>query len=149
MRRGDIKNIKGIAALPVILLISAIVIELVVAGAFLAFSFSTGSFGTQLSAEAFFGARAGADDAMYRIIKGNYSPSYNFNLQIGTRTVTSTITVEQDPVDLGSCSVSWGCHYRIRSIGKSFIRERKVELILSVNPTTREIKKESFREIEL
>ncbi len=149
MRKEGIKNIKGIAALPVILLISAIVIELVVAGAFLAFSFSTGSFGTQLSTEAFFGARAGADDAMYRIIKGNYVASYNFSVLVGTRTVTSQITVEKDPVDLGSCTVSWGCRYRIRSIGKSFIRERKVELILSMDPTTREIKKESFKEIEL
>lgn len=144
--------IKGVAALPVILLISAIIIELVVASAFLAFSFSTGSYGTQLAAESLFAARAGSDDAMYRVIKNDISPGttmYNFSVTIGPRTVTSEVVIEKDPVDLGSCSTAWGCRFRVRSKGKSFIRERKVELILSVDSTTREIKKESFKEIEI
>lgn len=143
-------SIKGVAALPVILLISAIIIELVVASAFLAFSFSTGSYGTQLAAEALFGARAGADDATYRVIKNDVDPvltEYTFSVTIGPRTVTSDITIEKDPG--GGCSVAWGCRFRIRSKGRSFIRERKVELILSVDPVSREIKKESFKEIEI
>lgn len=141
--------IKGVAALPVILLISAIIIELIIASAFIAFSFSTGSYGTQLAAESLFGARAGADDAMYRVIKNTYASSYNFSVTIGPRTVTSEIVIEKDPADLGVCSVSWGCRFRIRSRGRSFIRERRVELILSVDPATREIRKESFKEIEI
>ena len=139
----------GVAALPVILLISGIIIEIVAASAFLAFSFSSGSFGSLLATEALFGARAGTDDAFYRVIKNNYRSSYNLTVDAGSHTVSVDITVEKDPIDLGVCTVSWGCHYRIRSTGRVFFRERKMEEILSVDTATREIRKQSLKEIEL
>ena len=77
-KTSNIKHLKGVAALPVILLISGIILEVVAASAFLAFSFSSGSFGTLLAAESFFGSRTGIDDAIYRIIKNNYPSSYSF-----------------------------------------------------------------------
>jgi hypothetical protein len=140
---------KGVAALPVILLISAIILEIVAASAFLAFSFSSGSFGTLLATEALFGARAGADDAIYRVIKNNYISSYGLTVGAGSHTVVVDITVEKDPIDLGACSVAWGCRYRIYSKGRVLFRERKMEVILAVDPNTREIRKESFKEVEL
>ena len=142
---------RGIAALPVILLITGIIMEIVIAGGILAFSFSTGNYGTLLSTEALFGARAGTDDALYRVIKNNYKPSYNLNVTAGTHTVSVDITIEKDPPDLGQCSLSsgWGCRYRIISTGRVLFRARKLELILSVDPQTREIRKESLKEVEL
>ncbi len=139
----------GVAALPVILLISGIILEIVAASAFLAFSFSSGSFGTLLAAESFFGARTGSDDAIYRVIKNNYSSSYSLTTTTGTHTVVIDVTVEKDPIDLGSCTVAWGCRYRIYSTGRVLFRERKVETILSVDPNTREIRRESFKEVEI
>lgn len=140
---------KGVAALPVLLLISGIILEIVAASAFLAFSFSSGSFGTLLATEALFGARAGADDAIYRVIKNNYVSAYNLTVGAGSHTVTTDITVEKDPVDLGTCAVAWGCRYRIYSKGRVLFRERKMEVILAVDPNTREIRKESFKEVEI
>ena len=145
----NIKYSRGVAALPVILLISAIILEIVAASAFLAFSFSSGAFGTLLATEAFFGSRAGADDAFYRIIKNNYRSSYNLTVNAGTHTVTVDVTVEKDPVDLGACNVIWGCRYRIRSTGTVFFRSRRTETVLAVDPSTREIRRESFKEIEI
>ncbi|MCK9187168.1 MAG: hypothetical protein PHS16_01995 [Candidatus Colwellbacteria bacterium] len=139
----------GVAALPVILLISGIILEIVAASAFLAFSFSSGSFGTLLATEALFGARAGADDAIYRIIKNNYSTSYSLTTTTGSHTVVIDITVEKDPIDLGSCSTAWGCRYRIYSTGRVLFRERKIEVVLAVDPNTREIRRESFKEVEI
>lgn len=147
-RRHNNKE-RGVAALPVILLISGIILEIVAASAFLAFSFSSGSFGTLLATEALFGARAGADDAIYRVIKNNYSTSYSLTTTAGSHTVVIDITVEKDPIDLGSCSTAWGCRYRIYSTGRVLFRERKVEVILAVNPNTREIRRESFKEVEI
>jgi hypothetical protein len=138
-----------VAALPVILLISGIILEIVAASAFLAFSFSSGSFGTLLATEALFGARAGADDAIYRIIKNNYSTSYSLTTTTGSHTVVIDITVEKDPIDLGSCSTAWGCRYRIYSTGRVLFRERKIEVVLAVDPNTREIRRESFKEVEI
>ena len=142
------KKEKGVAALPVILLISGIIMELVAASAFLAFSFSSGSFGTVLASEALFGARTGAEDGIYRIIKNNYPSSYNLTVSSGSHTVTIDVTVEKDPLGVCTCLGS-GCCYRVRSTGRVLFRERKVEAIMSVDQNTREIKKESFKEIEL
>lgn len=140
---------QGIAALPVILLISAIITEIVVVGAFVAFSFSSGSFGSALSNEALFGARAGAEDAIYRVIQNTYLSNYSLVLSIGNHTVTDTIVVEKDPIDLGACSQLWGCRFRITSTGVVLFRQRKIQVILSVDPLTREIRRESFKEIEV
>lgn len=151
MRPFIIKNNnRGIAALPVILLISAIITEIVVAGAFVAFSFSSGSFGSALSNEALFGARAGAEDAIYRVITNTYQPSYSLVLTVGNHTVNNDIVIEKDPIDLGTCSVvNWGCRFRITSTGKVVFRQRKIQVILSVDPLTREIRRDSFKEIEI
>lgn len=148
-KTSNIKHLKGVAALPVILLISGIILEVVAASAFLAFSFSSGSFGTLLAAESFFGSRTGIDDAIYRIIKNNYPSSYSFTTTAGSHTVVIDVTVEKDPIDLGSCTVVWGCRYRIYSLGRVLFRQRKTETILAVDPNTREIRRESFKEVEI
>jgi hypothetical protein len=148
-KSSRINHLSGVAALPVILLISGIIIEVIAASAFLAFSFSSGSFGTLLAAEAFFGARTGVDDAFYRVVRNNYPISYSLTTTTGTHTVVIDITVEKDPIDLGSCSLTWGCRYRIRSLGRVLFRERRMEMILAVDPNTREIRRESFKEVEI
>jgi hypothetical protein len=38
---------------------------------------------------------------------------------------------------------------RIYSSGRVLFRERKVETILAVDPNTREIRRESFKEVEI
>ena len=140
---------KGIAALPVILLLAGIILEIVATGGFIAFSFSTGSYGTMLSTEALFGARTGIDDATYRIIRNNYQFNYSLSVLAGTHTVTDDIIIEKDPSDLGACTVMWGCRYRVTSTGKALFRSRKLEAIFSVDPQTREIRRDSLKEIEL
>ncbi len=144
-------NKNGIAALPVILLLAGIILEIVAVGGFVAFSFSTGSYGTMLSTESLFGARTGIDDAAYRIIRNNYPPSgkYSINVVAGTHEVTDDIEIYKDPSDLGTCAVTWGCRYRVISTGKALFRSRKFEAIFSVDPQTREIRRDSLREIEL
>jgi len=148
-KSSKIFSLSGMAALPVILLISGIIIEVIAASAFLAFSFSSGSFGTLLAAESFFGARTGADDAFYRVLKNNYPSSYSLAVETGTHTTVIDITVEKDPIDLGSCSIVWGCRYRVYSLGRTLFRQRKMEMVLAVDVNTREIRKESFKEVEI
>ncbi len=143
----DAKCISGMAALPTILLIAGIVIQIVATGAILAFSFSAGGFGVLLSTKALFGARAGVDDAIHRIINNNYTSPYSISTIMGAYTIITDITIERDPII--PCAVAWGCRYRIHSTGRAIFRQRRVEVILAVDPNTREIRRESFREIEI
>ena len=140
----------GMAALPVLLLISGIIIQIVATGALLAFSFSAGGFGVLLSTKALFGARAGVDDAMNRIINNVYTTTqYSITSAVEPHTIVTDIVIERDPIDLGACDIPWGCRYRIRSTGRVIFRERRVESILAVDPNTREIRRDSFREIPI
>jgi len=144
----DAKCISGMAALPTILLIAGIIIQIVATGAILAFSFSAGGFGVLLSTKALFGARAGVDDAMHRIINNNYPTiRYRISTRMGNHEILTDITIERDLII--PCAAQWGCRYRIQSTGTAIFRQRRVEMILSVDPNTREIRRESFREIEI
>lgn len=135
-------------------MIGGIIMELAIAGVVVGYAFTQSGSGMRFSTEALFTARAGVDDAIYKIIRGDYQASYNL-------TVTGTpgtqgerkaeITVEKDPIDLsakfGSCSVVWGCYFRVRSLGFAASRRRKVEAVLSVDPATREIRVSYIKEI--
>lgn len=149
MNNFNVKSYSGIAALPTILLIAGIIIQIVATGAILAFSFSAGGFGVLLSTKALFGARAGVDDAMHRIINNTDVSAYSIATAMGAYTIVTDITIERDPLALGACNIAWGCRYRIHSTGRAIFRQRRVEVILAVDPNTREIRRESFREIPI
>ncbi len=150
MRSRSAERNQGIAALPAILLVGGIITELVLAAAFFSFTFQRGGFGVRLASEALSAARSGADDAAYRVIRGDQVTSYALALNAaGTR--SASVTVEKDPPEFGACTVpaTWGCRYRIRSTGRAGDRSRLWEVILDLDPNTREVKVQSEREILL
>lgn len=139
---------RGIAALPAILLVGGIITELVLAAAVFSFAFQRGGFGIRLASEALSAAQSGADDAAYRVIRGNWVASYELALNAaGTR--SASVTVEKDPPEFGSCAAlaTWGCRYRIRSTGRAGDRRRVWETVLDLDPNTREVKAQSAREV--
>jgi len=140
------KNIAGAAALPSILLLSGIIAEIILAVIVVAGLFSRSGFGARLSAEATAAAYAGAEDGIYRVIRGDTISPNPYPLDLGNdRTASVTITNI-----LGGCGVAWGCSFLISSEGTAFlISKRKVEVILSVDPLTRQIEVRSFKEIEV
>jgi hypothetical protein len=148
------KNSRGVATLPTVLMIGGIIMELAVAGVVVGYAFTQSGSGMRFSSEALFTARAGADDATYKIIKGDYEASYSLTVSgtPGTQSERKAdITVEKDPVDLsakfGTCDIVWGCYFRVRSLGYAASRRRKIEVVLSVDPATREIRVSYIKEI--
>ncbi|MBI4193322.1 MAG: hypothetical protein HY536_01715 [Candidatus Colwellbacteria bacterium] len=136
---------RGVAALPMVLLIAGILVELVTASALLSTVLSRSSLGARLSEEAFTIAHSGVSDAIGRVLKGTVPSNYSLVIDAATNK-RADIVVEKDPPDLGACLIAWGCRYRIRSTGRSVLRARQIEAILDVDPANREIKVQSVRE---
>ncbi len=144
------KNIAGAAALPSILLLSGIIAEIILAVIVVAGLFSRSGFGARLSAEATAAAYAGAEDGIYRILRGDgavlvslYSYPIYFNPE---HTRSAEVTIRRIEGCLSSAAF---CDYSITSKGNAFLSNRKVEAVLSVDPLTRQIEVRSFKEIEV
>jgi len=167
------KNIAGAAALPSILLLSGIIAEIILAVIVVAGLFSRSGFGARLSAEATAAAYAGAEDGIYRTIKGDAINDLSYNF-VFSNNREAAVQIARDPDCLKAiccpegqiifpcadnvcnsfcknpaCSQAWGCGYLIHSKGKAFLSNRKVEVVLSVDPLTRQIEVRSFKEIEV
>lgn len=146
----EIKNYRektGIISLPTVLAISGIIAEVALIGVILAFLFASSGLGGRLATESLTAARAGIEDGVYRVIINNFESNYTITVGPNNRLVE--VTIERDPVDLGTCNVSWGCRFRIRSTGRAFLSNSRIEAILGVDPLSREIRIQSLREIQI
>lgn len=135
-------RVKGAVTLPVFLIITLIVTELALAGVITANALNNTLFGERLAIEASQAARAGAQDAIMRVIRNcplsNCSPS-SYSLSVGSRS-SSTVSISRNVVS-GDITIT--------STGSSFTRRKKMEVILGVDETTGQAKIQSFREVAL
>ena len=135
---------KGQAALPTIVLLGGLMVEVVIAGALVVFLFNNSTYGTRLSIEAFGVAHSGIQDALLKISLDKnlniLSPGYSLSINSIS---SANIVVERDPIDLGVGKT------RITSVGTTLIRSRKLQAILNINNTTGSMKIESLSEILL
>ena len=140
----DIKFVKtknGQAALPAILLICGIIIEIAVAGVLIAFILSSSGWGERLSAQALAAAKAGVEDAFMRItIDKTFSASSGYSFSVGGRTVQ--VIVNKDPV-----GYSVGID-QVISVGTALSRQRKLEAIIVVDSNTGKVSLKSTQEIQ-
>jgi len=131
---------RGVATLPVILLIGGLITEISIAGAFIAYFLSQSGFGIKLSEEALAAAQAGAQDAMIRIVRNkNFNPSPNpYTITIGN--VSAQITVCKD-----TCA---GINkFQVDSLGISFNKRRQIRAIIHVDNLTGKVELESEKEV--
>src|SRR3989338_5812168 len=109
---------KCIATLPVVLLISAIVIELTIAGVILAAFLSNTVFSSKLSSEALAAARAGAQDAIVKIIRDkNFSAPSGYSLPNISNRTSAQVTVLRDTPVVGLDEIT--------SVGTAFLTRKK------------------------
>ncbi|KKU94148.1 MAG: hypothetical protein UY26_C0003G0299 [Candidatus Jorgensenbacteria bacterium GW2011_GWA1_48_13] len=119
---------RGQVALPFILLISGIIIEITIAGSFITYFLSTSGLGERLSLRASTAAQSGLRDAMIRITRDKdfAASAQNYNLDVGndaaaisvSRTVDSTLGIYI---------------YTITSTGTASSRQRKLVATIIVN----------------
>ena len=135
----NIRFKKGIAALPTILLISGIIVEISVAGVLVAYFFGQSGFGIKLSAEALSAANAGVSDALIKIVRDKKFFHSGYNLTVGRG--QSYVVVCRESCISGK--------REIVSTGSVLTKRRKIQAIVNVNDTTGEVKIESIKEIPL
>lgn len=131
---------RGQMALPVIILISGIIMEIAIAIAFVSHFASTSGLGDKLSVRALSVAQAGIRDASIKIARDkNFVPSPNpYNLTVGDDTVS--ISVEKNPGDLPTGS------HRVTATAVAGSRQRRLVGILSVDATTGKVITQSIKE---
>lgn len=138
-----LRRCSGQAALPTILLVGGIIIEIAIAGILIAFILSNSGWGERLSAQALAAAKAGAEDALLKItVDKNFSAPApdGYSFLVDNRVVK--VIVIKDPAGYPS-----GVH-QIISLGKALGRQRKLETILVVDSDTGKVDLKSTREIE-
>lgn len=137
---------RGVSALPIILIVSGIIIEVFVAVVAVSSLFSNSTLSTQLSVEAIEAAESGAQDAIIRIIRlGECSPGgagcypATYSLTVGGR--DACINIIDDTLGDGSI--------RVISRGAAFTRVRAIQVDLAINEDTQVLETQSFQEIEV
>jgi uncharacterized protein (UPF0333 family) len=140
----------GAVTLPVVLLIGGLIMEMAIAGAFLAYFLSQSGFGVKLSAEAFSAAQSGIEDAKLKIVRDkNFTVSPNpYDLTIGNRTAEITVCKNFRTVSM-ACDTAMSGKYEITSLGSAMAKRRQLRAIFYVDDATGEVKLESLEEIAL
>jgi len=123
---------RGIASLGATLILGAIVIEIGLAIAILAYLLNFSNLGIRLSAEALSAARSGVDDAFMRIIRDDYTNNVSYNFGVGAAGATVVICKG----GTGDCMSLDDRKKEIRSTGAVLGRTRKLIAIVEGGTST-------------
>lgn len=142
MRNFFERSTSGQAALPFVLLVAGIIVEIVAAGTIIGFVLTSASLGEQLSARALAAANTGVYDAVMKASN---------NKEFAASTKTYSITVGSDTV---SVEVSRSTDdpnnvyaYIATSTATARNRERRMKAEFLVNQSTGEISVQSIAEV--
>ncbi len=130
------KNQKGLASLPVVLLLGGIIIEIAIAGAFIFYYVNSNVYGTKLSNQAAATARAAVEDAVLRVIRnpncGGVDPCpANYTITTGGGTATVSICKDICPAD---ASIGIG-QTEIIADARASSKKHRIITILNVSTT--------------
>lgn len=131
---------RGVAVLPVMILIGAIIIEIAIVGGVLAFYNSTSNLGVRASQEALFTARSGAEDALLRVIRDKDFPVGSYSLPVNSGAATSTADIWISPIASGQRTI-----IATSTVSK---RTKTVQVVLDIDNTTGSVKVVSFEEVK-
>lgn len=131
----------GQIALPFILLVSGIIIEITIAGSFITYFLSRSGLGERLSLRASAAANSGIRDAILRITRDKeYASSpQSYNLTVGSD--TAAVTVSRTIDDPQNSYI-----YTITSTATAGSRKKKLKATVIVNRTTGFIQLQSLKE---
>ncbi len=140
-----LKASPGIASLPAILMLGAIIIEVAIASVFLLGYVNNSIYGTRLSNQAFVAARAGIYDGVSRIILNKDLSNLTYPISISGANVIVSICKEIFFSCDGSETVESGKH-QIVATGYALTRQHRVIAILTVDSVTGLVTIESIKD---
>ena len=146
------QKLEGMVALPTVLLVGGIIIEIGIAGLLISYFLIQSIFGARWSAEALATARSGIQDGIIKIVRNknlDYTASGSpYSLPVGNW--TAQVAVCKDAKTLSSpCDTSSIGKHEVISSGVVKNKQRKLQAILNVSGLTGEVKVESIKEISL
>lgn len=123
---------RGQATLSFILLVSGVILEVAIAGSFVAYFFSVSGYGERVSARALAAARAGLEDAQIQVARnkeygGGSTATYSFAVGDDVAAVTVSRTTD------GSNHTYL---FSITAVGTAFTRERRLVATMVVDQTS-------------
>ncbi len=141
MKNIKIINKEGQIALPFVLLVGGIIIEIVLAGSFISFFVNASALGERLSVRALSAANTGIYDAIMKISR---------NKEFGAGGVSYEITVGEDSVSVDVSRSSDDTQdiyvYNIESVATARNRSKKVVAVVVVDQVTGKVNLESINE---
>jgi len=140
---GTNKN-SGISALPTILLLSGIILEVVVAGLTVSQLFSQSAMGERLSTEALKAAESGAHDAISKVRDYVNCPDVTYCPSLYELVVNEDLDNRVACVSIST--ISGGI--KILSRGRALNRYVTVEVQMAISTTPPSVEVQSFKEIE-
>ena len=146
------KKNNGMTALPLIILIGGIVLEIAITMALVAFYISESGAGARLSAEALSISQAGINDALMKIIR---NPSFNtgasnpYYLSFDNNKNVQVIVCRDYQTITNNCDSWVNNRTEITSLGTVLNKNRRLRANISINPTNGEIRIASIKEIPL
>lgn len=135
---------KGQIALPFVLLISGIIIEIVIAGSFVAYFASGSGYGARLQARAWAAAMSGVNDALVKIAKNKEVAPSEVQYELTLNSDTAIVTVSRTSDGTGEYYI-----YTVASLGSAGGRQKKLDAVLVVNQTTGALQLQSLTDVPL
>ncbi|MDP1718980.1 MAG: hypothetical protein Q8L24_00970 [bacterium] len=138
------KKNKGVSTLPTMLLLGGIIIEIAIASAFLTYYFNVTNLAARSSAEALAAARAGADDAIIRLVRDmKFSATEPYTVEVASgRGASVTVCNMTCPLPLTSEQA------KVTSTASVFNKKSKIEAILTIT-TDGKVTVDSLQEVPL
>ncbi len=132
---------KGISALPTILVLGGVIMNIAIAATLGVFLIVSSGFGDRLSAEALAAAHAGIKDGMLKVARNKdfTTSTGGYTFPVGNRAVT--VIVCRDLPECGGTGKT-----KVTAIGNAMTRKRTLEAILTVSPFG-EINMQSLAEV--
>jgi uncharacterized protein (UPF0333 family) len=142
--KNNFKNKNGQIALPFVLLVGGIIIEIVLAGSFMSFFVNTDALGNRLSVRALSAANTGVYDAIMKISRNKSfgATEISYEIVIGDDTVNVVVSRTEDEIkDIYL--------YNVESLASARNRQKKVVAVIVVDKNTGKINLQSINEDEV
>lgn len=140
----SIKNSKGQIALPFVLLVGGIIVEIVIAGSIVSFFVNASSLGERLSIRALSVANTGVYDAVQKISTNKEFGAGGKTYTIDIDGSTATVTVSRTEDNTNNVY-----NYSIESEAQVRNRQRKMDARLVVDQTTGQVNLRSIEEVPI
>ncbi|MEX2436613.1 MAG: hypothetical protein WD471_00440 [Candidatus Paceibacterota bacterium] len=135
-------NRSGQIALPFILLVGGIIIEIVIAGSIISIFVNNSTLGERLSLRALAAANSGIYDAMEKLSSNKEFASSGLEYEVNVGNDTATVSISRVVDDNNNIYI-----YTINSLAVASSRQRKLTAVVLINQTTGELNLSSVEEV--